>query len=158
MQLNKLKRQALILSRLAIVALVIFAVNQSAYFLTALDSAHTTLPHLLLTLPLTVLVALALYHGIAMLRSIARNKTPFTQRNVTHLQWVGWILIVFEPVSYFKQLIQNRFFPIQFSDGSFVTSVSSFGNVFFVCGLAVLAVVTVFRYGMELQQLSDETL
>ena len=47
---------------------------------------------------------------------------------------------------------------ISLGSGLWMTSTHTYGGAFLVCGFVILTVATIFRYGMDLQQLSDETL
>ena len=96
---------------------------------------------------------------IRLLQSIRKGKTPFTMDNVRRLRRIGVMLMLFEPL----QRLTTRLFWAAASgrveDGEKVVYYfdSTVGMVMIV-GLAVLSISLVFQYGVELQQLSDETL
>ena len=112
----------------------------------------------LLQLPLYVLMLLIVGNLFWMLLSISAKDSPFTVANARRLGWTGGLLLAFEPVAYLLQWIGNRWFPLQIGENLWMTSNQSYGGLFIVCGLGVLAVSMVFRYGVELQRQSDETL
>ena len=109
-------------------------------------------------LPATFFSLLCAFHAFLLLHSVAKEETPFLPRNISHLQWIGWLFVAYEPVYYLCQSLTNTFFPIRFGNGFHMTTTQSYGGIFLISGFAILTVATIFRYGMELQQLSDETL
>lgn len=157
MNVTKVKKQA----RIFIVCTIAAIIGLLAY-LTAtafsVEWSKLTAASFLLSMPATVLAVLTVFHALMLLRSVVKSESPFTLRNIRHLQWIGWLFVLFEPADYLCQAISNRFFPISLGNGLWMASSQTYGGVFLVCGFVILTVSTIFRYGMELQQLSDETL
>ena len=96
---------------------------------------------------------------IRLLQSIRRGKTPFTMDNVKRLRRIGVMLMLFELL----QRLTTRLFWAAASgavqDGETVVYYyDSTAGMVLIVGLAVLSISLVFQYGVELQQLSDETL
>lgn len=160
MNITKLKWQARIFTYgavLTVFGFCIFVLVSSLFY----GSSQFTMERLLLSIPSSALVVLILFHAISLLRSVAKEEVPFIMKNVRHLQWIGWLFVAFEPVSYLRQAISNRFFPISLDTGDgmiFMRTIDTYNGVFLICGFVILAVSTIFQYGIELQQLSDETL
>lgn len=157
MNITKLKNQA----RLFICGAVLAVIAFLSYLLASAFTyglSEITPGSLLLSMPSLALTVLTILHALLLLRSVAKEETPFLGKNIRHLQWIGWTFVAYEPISYLFQVITNRYFPIVLWDGIHMTTVDTYGGVFLICGFVILAISTVFRYGMELQQLSDETL
>lgn len=157
MNITKLKKQARALIMCAIAAIIGFLI----FMLTtafSVESSDFTAASFLHSGPFTVLAALSIFHALMLLHSVSKSDSPFTVQNVRHLQWIGWLFVAYEPVFYLCQALSNRFFPISLGNGIWMTTTETYGGVFLICGFVVLTVSTIFRYGMELQQLSDETL
>ena len=74
------------------------------------------------------------------------------------LRSVGWALIVFEAAHEISAQVLARLLYRSMAEGESVSVVSSMGGLFFVVGLMLLGVASMFRYGIELQRQSDETL
>ena len=113
---------------------------------------------LLLAAALAVIVL-----SLCLLHSIARGETPFTQRNVTRLRAIGWLLLAYEPLMAVFSWLSSRYMQAlsqELPDGAGVTVTvhTSFGGLLMAVGLSVLCISTVFAYGCELQRQSDETL
>lgn len=157
MYIHKLKNQARIFTFSAIFVILAFAVYM---LLTALSYGQwgMSAESLLRSLPACCFTFFTVFHAVALLRSVAKEETPFLGKNVRHLQRIGWAFVAYEPICYLSQVIANRYFPILLWDGIHMTTFETYGGVFLICGFVILAVSTIFRYGMELQQLSDETL
>lgn len=161
MRLESIKKQAKFYYILVAVVLAILAVQEAVYYVKPLFSPAETnfLPQqLLLSLPMTLFVVLTLIHSLLMLRSVVREESPFHDKNIRHLQGIGILFVGFELIAWLTQELSNHFFPITFEDGTYMTVSSSYGGVFLVSGLVILVVSDIFRYGVELQKLSDETL
>ena len=110
------------------------------------------------SLPMVSLVFLCSIHALLLLRNVAKSESPFPKKNILHLKWIGWLFVVFEPVSYLCQAISNKISPIPLGNGFHMTTTQSYGGIFLICGFVILTVSTIYCYGIELQQLSDETL
>ena len=157
MNITKVKHQARIFIVCAVAAVIAFLAYLAVYALSV-DWSNFTAASFLLPLPETVLAAVNIFHALMLLRSVAKSESPFTAQNIRHLQWIGWLFVLFEPADYICQMISNRFYPITLGNGVWMTTTQTYGGVFLICGFVVLTVSAIFRYGMELQQLSDETL
>ena len=157
MNISKTKAQAraFLLGAIAIIACVLLYLVSTAF---SVDLSLLSPASFLLSVPTVLFAGLCIYHAIMLLHMIAGSESPFISANIQHLEWIGWLFVAFEPVEYLCQMIVNRFFPITFSNGFRMTTTSSYGGVFLICGFVILTVSMVFRYGMELQQQSDETL
>jgi len=98
--------------------------------------------------------------ALRIVRSLREAESPFTLQNAKRLRVIGWLLIGYEVV----MALLSRLFsqPMVYAEAEgttvAVTAHVSMGGILIVVGLAVLAIGYVFQYGVELQQLSDETL
>lgn len=110
------------------------------------------------SLPMLFFVFLCNFHALLLLRNVVKNGSPFLAKNILHLKWIGWSFVVFEPISYLCQAVSNTYFPISLGNGFHITTTQTYSGIFLICGFVILTISTVFRYGIELQQLSDETL
>ena len=92
--------------------------------------------------------------------SLRGAESPFTLQNAKALRVIGWLLIGYEGVMALLSRLLSQ--PMAFAEAegttTAVTAHISMGGILIVVGLAVLAIGYVFQYGVELQQLSDETL
>ena len=157
MNITKVKNQARIFIMCAIAAIIGFLIYMVAAAFSV-DLSNLTAASFLHSTPATVFAVLSIFHALMLLRSVVKNESPFTAQNVRHLQWIGWLFVAYEPAAYICQALSNRFFPITLGNGVWMTTTETYGGVFLICGFVILTVSTIFRYGMELQQLSDETL
>ena len=157
MELGKIKKKAVLFS---ILCTVIVAANFVCWVLSPFMMKHSggvEPVRLAASMLLYALALLIMANALGMLMSVIRQASPFTEKNVRRLRVVGWGLIVFEPLQYLISLA----FPLHFDvhgETFSLSSVSSFGGLFIVAGIAVLCVAMVFRYGVELQTQADETL
>lgn len=110
------------------------------------------------SLPMLIFVFLCNFHALLLLRNVAKNESPFFAKNILHLKWIGWLFVAFEPVNHLCQVFFNTHFPVSLGNGFHMTTTHTYGGIFLICGFVILTISTVFRYGIELQQLSDETL
>ena len=157
MNITKLKKQTSILIICAIAALTGFLIFTLASVFSFKASDFTP-ASFLYSIPFAVFAVLSISHAFLLLHSVVKNESPFTAQNVRHLQRIGWLFVAYEPVSYLCQALSNHYFPISIGNGIWMTTTESYNGVFIICGFVILTVSTIFRYGMELQQLSDETL
>lgn len=157
MNIAKTRRQAhfFLLCAIAAIACVLLYLFQSVL---SVDFSLLSPASFLLSGPTALFAGLCIYHALLLLRTVAKSESPFLPRTVRHLAWIGWLFVAYEPAAFLCQVITNRFFPITFGNGIRMTTTSSYGGVFLICGFVILTVATIFRYGMELQQLSDETI
>lgn len=96
---------------------------------------------------------------IRLLQSIRRGSTPFTMVNVRRLRQIGWMLVAFELLQHLTTRLFWAAASGRIEEGEKVVYYfSSTAGMVLIVGLAVLAISLVFQYGVELQQLSDETL
>ncbi len=96
---------------------------------------------------------------IRLLQSIRRGSTPFTMVNVRRLRQIGWMLVAFELLQHLTTRLFWAAASGRVEEGEKVVYYfSSTAGMVLIVGLAVLAISLVFQYGVELQQLSDETL
>ena len=96
---------------------------------------------------------------IRLLQSIRRGSTPFTMVNVRRLRQIGWMLVAFEMLQHLTTRLFWAAASGRIEEGEKVVYYfSSTAGMVLIVGLAVLAISLVFQYGVELQQLSDETL
>lgn len=157
MNMPKLKKQAgffLLCSAISILSFILYIIS---YFFSV-DLSQVTPVHLLLSLPALIFTVCGVFHAFMLLLSMRKNDSPFVTPNVRHLDWIGWLFVAYEPVNYICQTISNRFFPVVLPNGITMTTTYTYGGLFLICGCVLLTLSTVFRYGMELQKLSDETL
>ncbi len=92
--------------------------------------------------------------------SLRGAQSPFTVENAKRLRVIGCLLIAYELIMAVLARLPAQGMRIAAADGSSVQVAehSSMGGILIIVGLAVLAISVVFQYGVELQQLSDETL
>ncbi len=92
--------------------------------------------------------------------SLRGAESPFTLQNAKRLRVIGWLLIGYEVVMALLSRLFSRPMVLAEAEGTTVavSTHTSMGGILIAVGLAVLAIGYVFQYGVELQQLSDETL
>lgn len=106
-----------------------------------------------------VIVVAIMVMVIRLLQSIQKGSTPFTMANARRLRRIGWMLVIFEVL----QHVTTRLFWTAANGrveegGKVVYYFNSTAGMVMIVGLAVLGISLVFQYGVELQQLCDETL
>ncbi len=158
MELKQLKNRAKLYSVLCLaISVGFFALCLISLFRIRLDSeimaASLISSALLCLLSLFIMIC-----AWKMLRSVSRGESPFTLGNVKLLRGVGWALIAFEAAQEISAQVVTRLQYRSMESGESVTVVSSMGGLLFVVGLMLLGVASMFRYGIELQRQSDETL
>ena len=158
MELNKLKTRAKLLSILCLVISVgFFAFCLISLFRVRLDSGIMVASFISSAL-LCLLSLFIMLCAWRMLRSVSGGESPFTLGNVKLLRGVGWALIAFEAGQEISAQVVARLMYRSLAEGESVSVVSSMGGLLFVVGLMLLGVASMFRYGIELQRQSDETL
>lgn len=157
MNISKLKTQAGLFLLCSAISILSFVIYMISYFISV-DLSQVTPASLLLSLPAIILTVCGVFHAFMLLLSMRKGDSPFIAPNIRHLDWIGWLFVAYEPVNYICQTISNRFFPVVLPNGITMTTTYTYGGLFLVCGCVLLTLSTVFRYGMELQKLSDETL
>ena len=157
MNITKLKKQAgffLLCSAISVLGFVLYMIS----YLISIDPFQVAPANLLFSLPALIFTVCGVFHAFMLLLSMKKGDSPFIAPNIRHLNWIGWLFVAYEPANYICQAISNRFFPVVLQNGITMTTTYTYGGLFLVCGCVLLTLSTVFRYGMELQQLSDETL
>ena len=158
MEPEKLKNKAKLLSILCLVISIgFFAFCLISLIRIRLDSGAMA-ASLVSSVLLCLLSPFIMFCAWRMLRSVSRGESPFTLGNVNLLRSVGWALIVFEAAQEISAQVVAHLFFRSMAEGESVSVVSSMGGLFFVVGLMLLGVASMFRYGIELQRQSDETL
>lgn len=157
MELNKIKKHAKIFTPicLAITAICLVTCVVSIFYILTQTGAGIRL--VISNILLCVLTLLVMGNACRMLLGIAKDASPFTAQNVRRLRFIGWGLVIFEPLQYLVNAVNPAHFNIGGQEYT-VSTVSSFGGLFFIAGIAVLCVSMIFRYGVELQTQADETL
>lgn len=95
---------------------------------------------------------------LLMLKTIAKERTPFIVKIATHIKICAVLLFSLEIVQYLLLMIENIYFPIINEHGEKIATVYSFGGMLIVSALAIYVVSLVFEYGIVLQKQNDETL
>jgi len=157
MNIARLKKQASFFLLCSVISILSFILSMISY-LISVDWSKVTPASLLLSLPSLLFTVCGVFHACMLLKSMKNDNSPFTAPNIRHLNWIGWLFVIYEPVSSVCQEISNRFFPLILPNGIRMTTTNSYGGIFLICGFVILTLSAVFHYGMELQQLSDETL
>ena len=98
--------------------------------------------------------------ALRMVWNLREAESPFTLQNAKRLRVIGWLLIGYEAVTALLSRLLSQPMVVSEAEGTSVavSTHTSMGGILIVVGLAVLAIGYVFQYGVELQQLSDETL
>ena len=154
------------LGTLIIVLLVLYWLIQMAisiYFVITGEAppneAEQSLFNLFYSLLFSAFVVAVMVMVIRLLQSIRKGSTPFTIANVRRLRAIGWMLILFEVLQHVTTRLFWAVASGRVEDGEKVVYYfNSTAGMVAIVGLAVLAISVVFQYGVELQQLSDETL
>ena len=122
--------------------------------------AGESLPGWLSAALMTAAGIVILVLALRMVWSLRKAESPFTLQNAKRLRVIGWLLIAYEAVTALLSRLFSQPVVIAEADGTTaaVSTHTSMGGILIVVGLAVLAIGYVFQYGVELQQLSDETL
>ena len=91
--------------------------------------------------------------ALILLLSIKKDETPFNLRNVRLLKGIAIPLMALEPIEAIAAKI-----PITLEDNAVVSLTYFPAGSVLVVGIVVYCVSLVFRYGISLQEQSDETL
>ena len=129
----------------------------SSIYLLALGrmQLEALLPGLLLTV-FAIGILLLAFRLIFSLRS---GCSPFTTANARRLRGIGLLLIAYELLqSALSSVTTASLAEALSAEGEQVSVHISLGGLLIVTGLAVFSLSYVFQYGVQLQQLSDETL
>ena len=123
------------------------------------SAAEQSVLNLIYSLLFSVFIVAIMVMVIRLLRSMQKERTPFTMSNVRRLRAIGWMLVIFELL---QRVTMRLFWAVasgRVEEGEKVVYYfdSTIGMVMIV-GFAVLAISVVFQYGVQLQTLSDETL
>jgi len=106
-------------------------------------------------------VIAALFIASSLLKSIKRDYTPFTAKNVKRLKLIALLVAAMEPFNIIFGLASKLFYSTIPTDSeepaAYIISTHS-GGLFIAIGLIVFCIALVFDYGAKLQQQSDETL
>ncbi len=159
---KRVERLGRIAAGLALLLFVWYAsVIGSSVFRMAQNGLFREIPAALLLSSALMLAGTAVIVVLALrlVLSLRKGASPFTIRNADRLRVIGWLLIAYELViTLISRLSGGQTFEAAEGAAVRVQSHTSLGGLLIVVGLAVLAISWVFRYGVELQQLSDETL
>lgn len=109
------------------------------------EVAETNIISGLLAFPLVILWFAIIIMSIRMLLNIRKSTTPFTEQNGKSLRNIGVSMMIAEPLYLLSMLL----------DGYLN---HNFCGVIFIVGTLLFCFSSVFRYGVKLQQESDETL
>lgn len=158
MELTKLKNRAKIISIICLVISIgFFGFCAISIFKISLDS-NLAVAALVSSLLLCLLSLYIMVSAFRMMHGVMKEDSPFTLGNVNLLRGIGWALIVFEAAQELSAQILSRMAFSQLAIGEEIMVVSSMGGLFFIVGVMLLGVSMIFRYGIELQRQSDETL
>lgn len=158
MNLSKLKSTTKVFTVIAGIILLAF-ILYGCFSLRKISLSSTAeVLQLISNLLLLLISIIIMVNVILLLHNISSGETPFTVKNVNKLKWISIFLIAYEPISMLMQFIINKTIWITNSGKVVTTTFTSFGGMIFVTGLAALGLTMVFRYGVELQRQSDETL
>ena len=163
MELKKVrKRAALLFAASILVLLYVSYLTLSSAIPTARmllrGESLVSVGMMIMSIFLYIVMLLTVISAVQMLGSLRKSETPFCEANVRRLLRMGWLLTAFEPVNAIVQRLCLWLFPLKLLNGIAVTTTVSYGGVFLLTGLVLLTTAAVFRYGIELQRLSDETL
>ena len=123
------------------------------------NEAEQSVFNLVFSLVFSAFVVTIMVMVIRLLQSIQKGTTPFTMVNARRLRRIGWMLVLFEVLQHVTTRLFWSVSSGMVEDGETVVYYySSTAGMVAIVGLAVLAISVVFQYGVELQQLSDETL
>lgn len=99
----------------------------------------------LFSFPCVILWFAIIIMSIRMLLNIRKNELPFTEQNGKSLRNIGVFMMLIEPL-HIISMMSNGYYN------------SNFAGVIFIVGTLLFCFSSVFRYGVQLQQESDETL
>lgn len=135
---------------------------------TMMDGRMGVYYQIMLTLRMVIAVG-AVYAGSSLIRKILypiMEEHPFDGSISVNLRKLGWLVLIYGIISNVYGIIINEinfvFYGLErLADSSYVQSVGVSYRLdvsFFLIFLVLEMVSYIFRYGAELQQLSDETL
>ena len=156
-QIKKISKKLSAVVTFIILLFLGFWVYNAVQLVNNLSYSYTGI-NLLLNSSLSVLSLLILFCVLFLLRSIFKERTPFTKKNVKYLKVISILLIIFEPLQMFISWIGNKFFPIILDNSIKITSFTTLGGILLITGIGVFCIALVFEYGVILQTQSDETL
>lgn len=100
---------------------------------------------------LTFLIMMLMY-------SFMKKETPFMDKVVSRLNIIGWYLVVASLVPRICVKIYSHCFSEVLMDGTRALADRTFGIIAATMALLILFLEFIFKYGIQLQQESDETL
>lgn len=157
MQTNKVLKIALPTLYIAtFIALASTIFQITALFIPRLIASNwrfDILPNIVLQVAISIVLIIA----TSMLAQIRNGKTPFSKSNIKKLNSIGLTIILLEPVQFIVQILLNNYRPLN-EVGMKVEYRFFSGGIFIALGLVIFCLAYIFKYGMELQKLSDETL
>ncbi len=154
MSLSKLRSISKTFMSITIIVIIAFIVRGVMSYVNFTVNPSAGIAGIVSSVLLSIICLLIMFNVTLMLRSVSEKTSPFTMENVRRLRWIGVLLLTFEPIQLLAQFLN----PFQPSEGVLIRTYISLGGMVFVCGLAVLGLTMVFRYGIELQRQADETL
>ena len=157
MELDKLKKRAKWISALCLAFAAGFFLL-CVWELIRLPAGAAAGVSLVSTGLLCLLSLYIMVSAFGLMRSVWREESPFTPKSVNRLRGMGWALILYEAAQEISAQIVQRMIFSPLAEGASIRVVSTMGGLFYTVGLMLLGVAMIFRYGMELQRLSDETL
>lgn len=119
--------------------------GQNSYNNPVSYEPESSLISILLSFPCVILWFAIIIMSIRMLLNIRKNELPFTEQNGKSLRNIGVFMMLIEPM-HIISMISNGYYN------------SDFAGVIFIVGTLLFCFSSVFRYGVQLQQESDETL
>ena len=149
-------------TRIAKLLAILVSLAYGYYFVSSvylLAVGRMRLEALLPGLLLTAFVIGILFLSFRVIFSLRRDCSPFTLANARRLRGIGLLLIVYDLLQSALSSVMTASMAKALSTAGEQVSVHiSLGGLLIVTGLAVFSLSYVFQYGVQLQQLSDETL
>lgn len=175
-----LSRVALICKTLSVLCMLAFfavvAWTIAVLFLVCYSLFSSTLPSDAVPIAYAIPIIILLYMGTSsllpftlwrMLRDLSSSRTPFTFKNADRLRFLGFVMLLYTAFGALLSSVDSRFMLSIGNDsvqvGNFIYDLASdsgaYLNLFSLVIAAVFfALSYVFKYGVLLQQESDETL
>lgn len=102
-------------------------------------------------LPLTITYGYVFWRSSAFFNKLSKGQTPFSLQNYRTLKEIGIILVI---VNFIAPLFYSLIATLNMPEGHYI----SFGiDTEILVGLVIYCMAEVIRYGITLQELSDET-
>jgi uncharacterized protein YggT (Ycf19 family) len=132
-------------------------------FMSAANKANVEIKEVIGSIMMPLLGGVLLYTAYQFFTDIVEQETPFTETQIKRLRFLGRVILLFGILDVVSALAiyilkMRDYYDYLVYHPSDLPPVFTANAYLFLAGLACYGAAMVFRYGMLLQQLSDDTL